>query len=477
MSLPTRRSLLYATGSLLAGTTLAGCLSDQQSHHNDTEGVGQQSDNNSKHNDQAGMNILQSDSNVIDTAVDSSTRNRLVRGNTAFALTLHKTLAEANNQTNFLLSPHSISVALAMTYAGSNAKTRSQIRETLQFRVDDDRLHHSFATLSAAVDPPASTATPAQTPTPDTTSNDEEGTPFTLETVNSVWGQRGFPWRDAYLDTLAKFYGAGLNVVDFENDYEAARTQINDWVSEQTAGKIQELFPRGSLHQYTRLVLTNAVYFHANWKHAFANDRTENRPFTALDGQTSTVPMMAQSANKLPYADESGVQAVELPYVGGAVGMVILLPKAGQFRSFERNLNADRLQSIVDSLTPTGGTLWLPKFSFETSVGLSETLASLGMANAFDRSNADFTGMYHAETSDGNLFLDDIKHKTHIAVDESGTEAAAATGVSIGTTSAPVDPYEMTVDRPFLFCIRHRPTNAMLFVGRVGDASSVAPDK
>ncbi|WP_330630243.1 serpin family protein [Halocatena halophila] len=476
MSLPTRRSLLYATGSLLAGTALAGCLSGQQSKNHDTEENSQQTDNNTQQNP-AGMNILQSDSNAIDTAVDSSTRNRLVRGNTAFALTLHKKLAEADNRTNFLLSPHSISVALAMTYAGSNAKTRSQIRETLQFRVNDDRLHHSFATLSGAVDPPASTATPAQTPTTETTSNDGDGTPFTLETVNSVWGQRGFPWRDTYLDTLAKFYGAGLNVVDFENDYEAARTQINEWVSEQTAGKIQELFPRGSLHQYTRLVLTNAVYFHANWEHAFANDRTENKPFTALDDQTSTVPMMVQSANELPYAEENGVQAVELPYVGDAVGMVILLPEAGQFRSFEQKLDADRLQSIFDSLTPTGGTLSLPKFSFETSVGLTETLSSLGMANAFDRSNADFTGMYQSETSDGNLFIDDIKHKTHIAVDESGTEAAAATGVSIGTTSAPVDPYEMTVDRPFLFCIRHQPTNAILFVGRVGDAGDIAPDK
>lgn len=186
--------------------------------------------------------------------------------------------------------------------------------------------------------------------------------------------------------------------------------------------------------------------------------------------------MMVQDAHDLPYAKENGVQAVELPYAGGDVGMVIILPEKGDFRSFEQDLNTDRLQTIFDSLTATGGTLWFPKFTFDSSFGLSDTLDSLGMPIAFNPKSADFTGMYHPDQSNTNLSIGDIRHKTHIAVDEEGTEAAAATGVEMVAVSGTSNPYEMTVDRPFLFCIRHQPTNAILFLGRVGDAGSASPE-
>lgn len=381
--------------------------------------------------------------------------HQLVQGNTEFALALFGELRDKKG--NLLVSPYSISVALAMTWAGARGTTEGQIAEALRYPFDQNKLHPAFNSLDQSL-----------------VSNEKEAEsdnqPFQLELTNSIWGQEEYPFSDAYLDTLAVNYGAGLRLLDFKSDSEAARTRINDWVEEQTNEKIKELLPAGSITELTRLALVNAVYFKADWKHTFEKEATEDGTFISFDKTRSTVPMMRQSAS-FPYTEHEGHQLIELPYVGDSIGMVFILPANGQFESFERSLEADRLTTMLDGLERQAGEIVLPRFTYDTTLELNDTLSHLGMKIAFDGKRADFTGM--AESGHGeDLFISDVVQKSHIAVDEKGTEAAAATGVVMSTSSAPVDPFEIVIDRPFIHLIRDRETGTILFLGRVTDASS-----
>ncbi len=391
----------------------------------------------------------------------ASALSELARGNAAFGLTLLSSLAEGESAKNQFVSPYSISVALAMTYAGARGETRTQMAEALRFPLDGASLHAAFGETDerlAAND------------------GDDSGkdVPFQLTTANAIWGQRGYPWRDDFLTTLTTYYDAGLNIYDFEENHDEATETINDWVAERTEGRITDLLPKGALGSLTRLVLTNAVYFRATWAEPFEKDRTEQRPFTALDGTTSRVPTMRQSES-FPYATVDGHQIIELPYVGDEVGMAVVLPEEGTFEEFARSLDVDRLAALVESMESRDGTIALPRFTIESSFELPETLAKLGMPVAFSNA-ADFGGMADLEKTSEQLRIDDVLHKSYVAVDEEGTEAAAATAVEVKASSAALDPFEMTVDRPFFFLIRHRPTDAVLFLGRVVDADAARPD-
>jgi serpin B len=387
---------------------------------------------------------------VTSPAVPASDLAELAAGNSAFAFDLYQAVSDSGG--NLFFSPYSISLALAMTYAGAAGETKQQMAETVSFTLPADRLHPAFNALDLELASRGEGGGAAQAER------------FQLNIANAIWGQQGYAFLPEFLDVLAQNYGAGLRLLDFVGTPEESRVTINDWVSEQTEGKIQDLVPQGAIDELTRLVLTNAIYFNAGWAFPFEPENTRDGPFHLLDGGEVTVPMMKQRAELL-YAEGEGYQAVSLPYGQSGLSMVLMVPPAGQFEAFENSLNAERVNAIVKPLGRWDVALTMPRFDFESSVDLGETLAAMGMPDAFSAQLADFSGM------DGSLklLISAVVHKAFVSVDEEGTEAAAATAVIVGETSAPepAEPVELIIDRPFIFLIRDYETGAILFLGRV----------
>jgi serpin B len=371
----------------------------------------------------------------------------LVGGNSAFALDLYHQLTDGGD--NLFYSPYSISLALAMTYAGARGDTEQEMAESLHFLLPQERLHPAFNGLDLELARRGEGAV----------GKDGEG--FRLNIVNAIWGQKGYALLPDFLDVLAANYGAGLRVVDFMTAAEEARVTINEWVSDETEGRIEDLIPQGVLDALTRLVLTNAIYFNAAWSEPFEPSLTEDGPFYLLDDSEVMAPMMRQTTS-LGYTRESGYTAVELPYSGGEISMVLVVPDAGAFEAFESALDADQLSAILDDLERSEVALSLPKFEMESEFSLNQALAAMGMGGAFTTA-ADFSGM----TDPSELFISDVIHKAFVSVDEAGTEAAAATAVVMRLSAMPAEPVEVTVDRPFVFLIRDIQTGAILFVGRI----------
>ena len=377
----------------------------------------------------------------------------LVDGNSVFALELYQQLGQEDG--NLFYSPYSISLALAMTYAGARGETGQQMADTLHFILSQDRLHPALNSLDLELSQRGEGA------------KGKDGEGFRLNIVNAIWGQKDYHFLPAFLDLLAENYGAGLRTLDFANAPEESRITINNWVSDQTENRIEDLIPRGLIDALTRLVLTNAIYFNAAWQHPFNEDVTEDGPFYLLDGGQVTVPMMRQTES-FGYAQGDGYQVVELPYDGRELSMVILLPQPGRFERFEGSLDAQWVNAIVEELEPGRVALTMPRFEFESAFSLNEILAAMGMPVAFS-GGADFSGM----TGNTDLFISDVVHKAFVSVDEAGTEAAAATAVVMKLTAAPgTSPVQVTVDRPFVFLIRDIETGTILFVGRIVDPSA-----
>jgi len=397
--------------------------------------------------------VLKSDKERI-TSPDVSTSEQalLVEGNSAFAFELYQALK--GEEGNLFYSPYSISLALAMTYAGAHGETAEQMADTLQFLLDQDKLHPAFNWLDAELAKRGEGA------------EGKDGEGFRLNIVNAIWGQKDYEFLSAFLDILAENYGAGLRILDFITETEQSRLTINDWVSDQTEGRIEDLIPQGAIDEWTRLVLTNAIYFNAAWEYPFDEDITADGLFYLLDGGQITVPMMRQMES-FGYTEGEGYQAIELLYDGGELSMVILLPEAGEFEVFEEGVQAQQVSDIISDLQPTEVALTMPKFEFDSEFSLKDTLAGMGMPIAFS-SAADFSGM----TGNPELFISDVVHKAFVAVDEAGTEAAAATAVIMKLTAVPEPPVEVTIDRPFIFLIRDIETGAILFVGRVMNPSA-----
>ncbi|MBN2725146.1 MAG: serpin family protein [Deltaproteobacteria bacterium] len=364
-------------------------------------------------------------------------------GNTSFAIDMYNEFA-ARQTGNIFYSPYSISIALAMTWAGAANNTSDQMADTLYFDSPADEIHTNFNALDLAL-------MSRGTGDPDE---------FRLAIANAIWGQTGYTFMQDFLDTLALNYGSGLFLLDFIMDYENSRITINNWVEEQTEHRIKDLLPEGSVTSDTRLVLTNAIYFKADWMTQFEPDWTNPGTFNLLDGSTASVDMMNGEFN-LPYMETADYQAVELPYKGDDVSMVVILPTSGSFDTVEASLDSSLLTNIEDNLTVGDMMLSMPKFSYEFQAGLNEILVSLGMVDAFKAGVADFSGI------DGttNLVITDVVHKAFVAVDEEGTEAAAATGVVVGNRSVPA--ISFVANRPFIYYIRDKATGTILFMGRL----------
>jgi serpin B len=397
----------------------------------------------------AGEKILQSKlARIGSPSVPEEDLIQLAQGNNAFAIALYQKMRGGDG--NLFFSPYSISLALAMAYAGARGDTEKQMAEALHFTLPQDRLHPAMNALDQEITSYAK-------------GNNNKDQGFRLNIANALWGQEGFPFLASYLDLLAQNYGAGMRLADFVHAAETSRKMINDWVKQQTQGKITDLFPQGSIDTTTRLVLANAIYFKAAWENSFDPASTKNETFYLLNGSPTSVPMMhTKGETTYLYAQGSNYQAVGLPYANSNVMMVVLMPTSGNFADFEAGLTVTQLEGILSDMTDKPLNLAIPKFKIETELDLKSTLASLGMLDAFDK-NADFSGM------DGkkDLFIADVLHKAYVNVDENGTEAAAATGVVMGIMAVPAQIQNVTIDHPFLFFLFDPQTKMILFMGRM----------
>jgi serpin B len=367
----------------------------------------------------------------------------IVSGNNEFAFDLYAKLRGQGG--NLFFSPKSISTALAMTYAGARGETAEQMAKTLHFRAQGEKLHAAFHTLIEELNG----------------AGKKRG--YQLSIANGLWGQKGFGFLPAFLKLTETHYGAGFHEVDFAGNVEAARRTINAWVEKQTKDKIKELFQAGTLDSDTRLVLANAIYFKGDWERQFKKDRTRKEPFHVPSDKTTDVPMMHDDG-RFKYLDAGTFQALELPYKGKELSMLVLLPKkVDGIGELEKSLMAVKLGEWLPKLRAQEVFVSLPKFKTTSEFDLTKTLADMGMPQAFSR-QADFSGM----NGKRNLFIGIVVHKAYVDVNEEGTEAAAATGVGVKLAAAPVRNV-FNADHPFMFLIRDNRSGSVLFLGRVLD--------
>lgn len=366
---------------------------------------------------------------------------KLASDNTTFAINIYSSLK--NKDGNLFFSPYSISSAMAMVYLGARGKTEEQIKSVMNYSLPQENLHQNFSEQNERL------------------KNISKGEEIQISISNSIWPHKDYQFLPEYIELLKKYYKTEVTQVDYVNATEAARQKINEEVEKQTLGKITNLIPDGILDSLTRLVLTNAVYFKGLWNTRFDPENTKPAAFNISSDITSEVQMMFQNS-KFRYYSDTVLQAVELPYKGGSVCMLILLPREIEgINDLEESLSSEMLSSIISEMYETKIKIYLPRFSLTSEFNLSDTLKSLGMPIAFSNA-ADFSGMDGTQ----NLLLTNVLHKAYVGVDEEGTEAAAATAAVIGLKSVPM--FEIfKADHPFLFLICDCSTGTVLFMGRV----------
>jgi serpin B len=366
-----------------------------------------------------------------------------------FAFDLYAKLRGAEG--NLFFSPYSISTALAMTRAGARGDTAAEMDQTLHFTLPENQLQPAFGALIKEVN-----GDPADA---------KRG--YQLSTANALWGQKGFAFNADFLKLVNGNYGAGLNEADFKNATEQARGTINAWVEKETRDKIKNLLQQGDLTPDTRLVLTNAIYFKGDWAGPFKKELTKEEPFHLTADKKADAPLMHRTG-EYKYLDGGTFQALELPYSGKHLTMVVLLPKkVAGLLDFEKDLTADKLTEWVGGLREQKVIVSLPKFKTTQRVSLGRTLAEMGMKKAFT-TNADFSGM---GGEPGDLAISDVIHKAFIDVNEEGTEAAATAVGVVGASAVRVAPSPpvFRADHPFVFLIRDTRSNSILFLGRLVD--------
>ena len=371
-----------------------------------------------------------------------------VEGNNEFAVALYGQLR--NQSGNLFFSPESVSTALAMTYAGARGDTAAEMAKTLRFTLLPDRLHPAMGALLAGLNAPHDA--------------------YQLRVANALWAQRDYKFLDDFLKLTESDYGAGFNGVDFKGAAEAARLTINQWVELKTDSKIKDLLKPGMVNPTTRLVLTDAIYFKADWQTQFQKEASRDEDFHLSAAQTVKAPLMHRSGG-YSYFDGGTFQALELPYKSRDLSMIVFLPKdIDGLPAFEQSLTASNAKQWFSRLQPVPRVIvTFPKFKVTEQLELGSTLRAMGMPSAFARSAADFSGM----TGNRELFLSAVIHKAFIDLNEAGTEAAAATAAVLRGLAMrapdPTPPPEFRADHPFVFLIRDNRSGGILFMGRVTD--------
>ena len=373
--------------------------------------------------------------------------NSVVSANNQFALDLYSQLEKSAD--NIFFSPYSISTALAMTYEGARGKTADEMQSVFHFPTDGNLRKSSFAAIQNQIN--------------------KSDSKYKLSIANALWAQNDYKFLSEYTNVLQQYYAGKATNVDFKNSTEESRQTINKWVEDKTNNKIKDLFPQGSLNSMTRLVLTNAIYFKGTWIKQFEKKQTRDGDFRVSTTNTVKVPMMQRTDKdaKFNYVETDNLQVLEMPYEGDKLSMIILLPKNDSLSSLESSLSLEKINDWRSKLREQRVDVFMPKFTFDTKYFMNETLAKMGMPTAFTY-DADLSGMDGTQ----NLFIQKVIHQAFVDVNEEGTEAAAATGVSVGFKSAmPQQSIIFRADHPFIFVIQDKENGNILFFGRVSNPS------
>jgi serpin B len=373
----------------------------------------------------------------------------VVEGNNAFAVALYHQLSHPDG--NLFFSPESISTALAMVYAGAGGSTASEMAKALHFTVPPGQLHPAMGALLRDLN--------------------AAHTDYQLSVANALWAQQGYTFLDPFLNLLKTDYGAGLQQVDFKGAPEAARSTINQWVDQKTQDKIKDLLAPGSLRPDTRLVLTNAIYFKGNWQTQFDKAQTKTEDFYLSQTKSAAAPLMHREGS-FGYFDGGTFQVLEIPYKSNALSLIVLLPKERSgLPGLEDSMTASNMQQWLSRVTPVPKVVvTIPRFKSMQEFELSTALRALGMPQAFG-GGADFSGM----TGKRDFAISAVIHKAFVDVNEEGTEAAAATAVTMRALAmrAPGPPSPVfRADHPFVFLIRDNGSRSILFMGRMTDPAS-----
>ncbi|XP_072034699.1 leukocyte elastase inhibitor-like isoform X2 [Amphiura filiformis] len=379
--------------------------------------------------------------------------SKVAEASNTFALHLYQSLQPGFEGENLFFSPMSISTALAMTQMGTRGDTAAQVAKVLRFNlVEEKKLHQAFQELNALLY--------------------DTNRPYTLKSANRLFGQKGDKFLPDFLDGTRSHYGAHLEAVDFARETEAARQLINSWVEEQTAQKITNLLPSGSLNPLVSLVLVNAIYFKGDWLKQFDAKLTHNESFHLSATRSVQIPMMHQKPIKYNFTYDRNMKCklLDLPYKGDHLSMVLLLPDEIEGLSkIEANLNVDVLNKLISNMEEVKVRVAVPKFKFSQSFNLHETLNQMGIQDLFIDGKADLSGI----NGGSNLYVSKVIHKAFIEVNEEGSEAAAATAVTMKKRSIDMSP-EFRANHPFLFLIRDNSSGAILFLGRLTKPSEAS---
>ncbi len=367
----------------------------------------------------------------------------VIEANNRFAMDFYSNLM-GKEEGNIFFSPYSISTALAMTYEGARGKTADEMQYVFYFPGEDVR-RPGFARIYNELN--------------------QANAAYKLSTANSLWAQENYTFLDEYFNITESYYRGKVTNLDFARKTEESRQTINTWVEEQTNNKIKDLFPEGTIKPSTRLVLTNAIYFKGTWVKQFDESKTTDQDFRISSDQTVKVPMMQRADDKavFNYTETDDLQVLEMLYEGDDLSMLILLPKDDDLDSLEESLTVENLSQWRDGMRSQRVNVYIPRFTFESKYIMNDNLKEMGMPTAFTW-DADFSGM----TGSRDLYIGFVIHQAFVDVNEEGTEAAAATGVSMMETSA-IMIQTFLADHPFIFIIQQRETGNILFMGRVTD--------
>ena len=378
----------------------------------------------------------------------------VIKGNTSFALTLFEAIR--GNEENVAFSPFSVSTALAMTYGGAQGDTAKEMKETLKFPIEDPKIHDAFSYILKDL-------------------NCNEDAAYELRIANGLWAQQDYKFSKTYFELLSEKYGAPAVNVDFVGNVDGVRTLVNDWTAKATKDKIPEILPADGITKMTRLVLTNALYFKAPWLKEFNTEATQDGEFWVKGKDKANVPLMRLKDTFTYFEQEGpdGFKAVELSYranskpVATRLSFVVLLPAQNDgLQALQKTLDQDKLEKVIAGLGAKSINLTLPKFKFSSSFDLAKSLSSMGMKSAFTDA-ADFSSM--EQEGKKNLYLAKVLHQVFFDLHEKGTEAAAATAAVANYKTAAPSSIDVVIDHPFMFFVRDKSTNSILFLGQVVD--------